>query len=1354
MELDSGSQSESESSARGMARDSPLPHTIEKPFLTSRQAKDPIYVHSVFSAADRQNATGTIFTGQADVQREAAMEPTEGTSSIPSSGQPSPHAPSAPNKSLVVGISESGLAFRMVPATTGLPRDALRNLYQWSKGQMDKNISKKDFNSAHSTEVEVRTNVRLLEWVENNKMQLSHQTSTERVEVMKHQFHEEVRQDIKLILSSVVENLAIEELLFLRKTCPPRVFLHTTASYSKSLDCQLILEKAGYLSTRRNEPRVMSLFQKSAMMKGVLGKAKAKRMSVAGVLSEFRAKQHAVAAKRHRYGKGNKTASVGRNQFTEDAVACIEGTPVVTAGSIPGCEGKALTRDCAVPITEGQDKSTEDNTSVAGKEAASECTGTTTDGQEQSIEDHTVIESIEANSGGVDERHIENDVEKISVTNPERPSVLPSHDRISLDELVSGTHSPIPIPSDTRTQPDNSAVGLAGGATTSGGKLWADKQHSSEAKEVVLSGSHERKESTMSLEVDTISFAKPEFAVNGLSCVKRVSKEGVPPNLLDHLRKWAKYQFHSLTSSKQFNSVHSMEISIRTAVKLLDCSQSHSSGFSAQTIEKQRATLRKAAYNEVHGMLLTVKENVAVEEAKAVRWNEHVKQVVLRGSYQRKLCLDDLVQRMGYVVPRAEKGDGKAQDLLKKVDLLQLLSERPQRSSAHAVEVEGNPSSQKLPSLSPHPLLFVPTPSVLGAVSKHDTQPRDHSRGKGLHGVPERMNEKESRQARNRRSSSQGRARSKSRSIISTSSESDSSSESSEQRKTTKKKALQERRRSGHLGSKSRSTCSPRRSRSRNKHTSRRRESSCSETTHGDTSASPVRAARALQKRSRSCERARGGLTPSSDSETERVRQKYADEEDIKLLEMRRKLLQSILDKQQNGQELDKLPLQSNTITTCSLSPRSTLLTAVQPTSSNFTLKTSVTLNSSNIEAWEGVSASTKEPPSESSMQSQPVSLGHPSVELVASTNSSTFECISEDEDAPNADTGLQRESSTACGEMGAVLLPLSSAVGYTIEGDSDPMCTDSHAMETQGVSQDEELEEGEVVSSEDEAPLVIDYMEEGACRGNIAKRKQMAAKPSSGALSTYSTLTSSIAVREEAVSNKESTLGTGDSVSVCKVVKSATIDAEIAAELLKYQEEANAETSEEKLEGEPVSASLNDQEHPAQDMFAMEKATVVKDSSPLPQEEPMEESFSRQANIRSTSDIFQCDDGPQAGGSGRSTPTIPSVPSVEVSLDAFITQSKINSQLIQKAFNSSVVRDQDSRFAMETDSQQLRGSGRQVSGRTSLASAKVRSSCMLLSAVTLYSTCISMYSVLCYFSHEEYVVCLGNVGISAKQLL
>lgn len=1264
MELDSGSQSEDENGARGVGLDSPLPHAVRSPLHTNRLVKDPICANSLPATTDGQESTGSFLTALADVQRESATEPTEGSSGGHSSR---PEPPRTPNESLVVGISDLGLATRLVPVTAGLPREALHNMYAWAKRQVDRNITKKAFNNAHSIEVDVRTHVRLLDWIESNKMQLSHPVSINKVESRKNQFRDEVRKDIKLILSSVVENLAIEELVFLMNTCPPQLFLSNTASYSETLDCQLILKKAGYLCSREDEQRVKSLFAKSRKVKMILRRAKMKGKSVAAALREY--SESGEAAQQNRGKNDSLAASVGKKHPSEDTVASIEGRPAVAAGGVPVSEASGQVAGCSASATEDQEMVSVGSTSVVVRGPTSGHTGPT-EGQELPIEDRTFIEQVVAGavSGGSCGHDVRSDIGEnySSTNNPERLPVLLRHDDISDIALVSENPSCIDIPNDALARPDSKEVELTGRIGANSGELGTMKQPPSVSgdHESSMIGTRQISGNSSSVEMGNIAFARPEFTEIGLSRVKRVSKEGVTPTVLNHFRKWVRSEFQALYLLKSFSSVHSMEISIRTAVKWLEWYHLHGSTGNVQTLENQRLALHRMVRNEFRGMLLIVKENVAIEEAKAVKGNQQVMQSVLSGSYQRKLCWNDLVQRMGYVVPRAEEGDKKAQDLLKKVDQVRLLIESLQRGSNNAKTVESDASNRQQQSES----LDLPT---LAEQHKWSGNTR-HSRSK---------------------------------SNTSTSSEADSSPDSSR-----RKKKMLEQRRSGHWRSRNRSSNSPRRSRSRQ--TSRCRESSYDASTCGDASSSAVRASRSLQKRSKSCERSYArGITPSSDSDTEKMRQKYADEEDIKLLEMRRKLLQSILDKQQKGRELAKLPVQTKSVAPCSPLPKSASSNPAQTDSSVVTQKSFVMLSSSLVEANMEVSAPTEEPPLKRSAQPQIAKLDHPSVECEASVKGAAFDYISDEEDTQNIDTALQEESTTVCGKVGRVLLPSNSTVGYTKEGDPSPVHAGSQVLKMAVVRQREELEEGEVVSSEDEAPLVIDYLEEGACIGESAERKQVIAKSSHGSLMTSSVL----ATRETA--NGETTPVAGESVRVCEIARPDSTETRTVTELIKKQEDVNAK-SEEKLE-ECVSASyscLTEWDRPGGNVVATENAAEMKDPSAVPMEQHKEEADSRQANVGSSTDTFQCDDAPPAVGSGYTKPSVSAVPSIEVSLDAFIAQSKINSLLVRKAFHSSVVREEDSGFAAETISQQSRGVGRQVSGPTNLASAKVRTLCVLLS--------------------------------------
>ena len=1237
MELDSGSQSEGESSVRVVGFDSPLQPTLSwSPLHTSRPVKDPTNVSAVLNVVDEQ-----VPTGPAEVQRELATEPLEGTGSCRSDRLDS-HTQISLNESLVVGISDLGLATRLDPIAPDVPRKVLHNMYVWAKGQMDRNVARKVFNNAYSSEVDVRTHVRLMDWMEANAAKLGCSRSISEVEAKRNQFRDEVRMDMKSILSSVVENLANEELTLLMNICPPRLLLPTTADYAKTVDCEQILRKAGYLCTRQDEPRVKSLLKKSNGVKMILRKAKLKGKSVAAALREC-----SEGAKQSQQKDDNTAASLGRKQRTEDAVAFTEGTPAIAASGLPISGGGGQSAGCSASTTEDNAVTNEDSTTVVVRGPA---TGPTMEGCELPTEDFTFMARVgpDNEDGESCEHGVRNMGQDNSCTDRlEWLPVHPCHDHVQGDARVSENQSSDPVPN-ALAQPDGKTVEVPGSAGTSSGQQGALKQPECMSKDSGLSTSGTRWVSeTSSVEMGDIPFTKPEFTAIGLSRVKRVSKEGIAPNLLNHFRIWARGEFQTLYSLKQFNSVHSMEINVRTAVKWLEWFTSRSGTCSSQTLEKQRMTLHRVVRNEFRGMLLIAKENVAIEEAKAVMGNKQVMQSILSGVYQRKLCWNDLVQRMGYVVPRAEEGDEKAQDLLKKVDQVHMLIKSRQKGSNTAKAVDSDASNRKLFTES-SPL--DPTSSVVKMMPKYGAQTGDH----GIEEVQSCIPAGESGRSRSSRSKSN----------TSTSSEVDSSSDSIQRRRKG-----QERRSGSHKRSRSRSSNSPKSRRSQSRQTSWCRESSYDETACSDAGSSRVRASQFWRKRSKSCERSNTGrITPSSDLEKVRMRQKYADEEDMELLEMRRKLLQSILEKQQKGQEL-------------ATQAERAALTAGKRASSDATQETFVMLHSSLVEANVEALTQAEKTTVEGSLQLTIGSVVSPSVECKALAKSGAFDYISEDEDAQNVDTGL--------------------TVGYSKDGCLSPRSADSHVLKMAAVCRHREIEEGEIVSSEDEAPLVIDCKEEGAWSGERDLRKQMVKS-----LRPCPVASCVLAIGETARGGTAPVAGEG----VCDIARSDTIETSPVPELIVHQVDAHA-TSEQTLE-ESVGVAYScgtELEQQGQDILAAENATEVKEPSRISLEQHMAEADTHQANVGSSNDIFRCDDVPPAAESSCVRPSVPAVPSVEVSLDAFIAQSKINSQLIRNAFRSSIVGEEDSGFAMETSSQRPRGVGRQVSAPAKLATAKVR---------------------------------------------
>ena len=1255
MELDSGSQSEGESSARPAGFNSPMQHTVRSPLHESRLAKDPIYVNSVFTVKDGQVPSGSFLTVQAEAQRESASEPIDGTSSC-HSDRPDPTTRNTPNDSLAVGISDLGLATRIVVKAPDVPRKVLHNMSMWARGQLDKNLQMRTFNNAHSLEVDVRTHVRLLDWMETNIMTLNSPKSISRVLSKRSQFRDEIRNDLKLIHKSVAENLAIEELHLLLNTCPPKLLLPTSTNYSKALDCKLVLKKVGYLSTRQDDQRVKSLFETSRRVKMILGSVKEKGMSVAAVLREGSGSGKAVNKSRQKDGR--VAGSVGREHLTEGTLESSEGRPVIaTPGSMPSTEGQGQRLGYTESTAEGRDLPTEDHTLMRGVGPSTEADASCEHGAKS---------------------HLEQSYN--STNHPESFPVCASQESIHDNALVSEKLPSAAIPEGTITQADGKEVKLASSVSASNSQLTVLGQPASSSTdgESSLSGTQQIGETSLAVEMP-IPYTRPEFTAIGLSRVKRVPKEGVNPGLLNHMRTWARSQFQALYSLKQFNSVHSTEISVRTSVKWLEWFNSHSNTYSAQMLEKQRMTLHRVVRNEFRGMLLIVKENVAIEEAKSLTRNQKVVQRVLSDGYHRKLCWDDLVQRMGYVLPRAEEGDKKAQDLLKKVDQVHVLMENSKRGNGSAKAVNNNANSSKLPSESLQSSPTNPTSTVVEAMPKCGTQTGDQNKGKDKASI----------------------RRSRSESITSTSSETETSNDSSRGRRRRRRK--QERRRSGHWRSRSRSSSGPRRTCYRQ--TSRCRESSYDETTGSDAASSRVGASHSLRKRSKSCERSLADrLPPNSDSETEKMKQRYADEEDISLLEMRRKLLQSILDKQQKGQEVAKQSTETKSVSVCPLPPDSAPAATAQLASTGATHKTFVMLNSSLVEANVEKSAPAEEPTLERSTQPQIAKEGQPSVECEPSVVSEAFDYVSEDEDTQTIPSGPQDESTSACGKMGVVHQPSTSAVEYTEDGGPSPRCKESKVLKTAAECQYREREEGEVVSSEDEAPLVIDYMEEGT-------EKKQTVKSSRASLVTSCVLASREAANDGPAPVAE------ESVSVCEIAGSDPVETRMVPELIKNQDDAHVESSEMEQGNDGASYRCpTEQGHPGEDMLTVENASEVKEPICIPVDKHREEANTRNDNIDSNSAIFQSEGAPAAPESACIRPLASTVPSIEGSLDAFIAQSKMNSQLIRKAQQSSVVREEDIGFAMEASSQQSHGVGRQLSAPAKLASAKV---CML------YAVCV-----------------------------
>ena len=1263
MELDSGSQSEGESSARPAGFTSPMQHTVKSPLNASRLAKDPIYVNSVFTVKDGQVPSGSFLTVQAEAQREAASEPIDGTSSC-RSDRPDPTTRDTPNDSLAVGISDLGLATRLVVKAPDVPRKVLHNMCMWAKGQIDKSLQMRTFNDAHSLEVDVRTHVRLLDWMETNIMTLNSPKSISKVVLKRSQFRDGIRNDLKLIHNSVAENLAIEELHSLLNTCPPKLLLQTSMNYSKALDYKLVLKKVGYLSIRQDDQRVKRLFETSRRVKMILGSVKEKRMSVAAVLREC--SESGKAAKTSRQKDSRVAGSVGREHLTEGTLESSEGT--LATGSMPHTEGQGQRLGYTESTTEGRELPTEGHTLMRGVGPSTE-------------------------TGASCERGVKSHLEQ-SYSNTNHPESFPvcaSQESIHGNALVSKKLSPAAIPEGTITQADGIEVELASSVSASNSQLGVLGQPASSADgESSLSGSQQIGETSLVVETP-IPFTRPEFTSIGLSRVKRVPKEGVNPALLNQLRTWARSQFQALYSLKQFNSVHSTEISVRTSVKWLEWFSSHSNTGSAQMLEKQRMTLHRVVRNEFRGMLLIVKENVAIEEAKTLARNQKVVQRVLSDGYHRKLCWDDLVQRMGYVLPRAEEGDKKAQDLLKKVDQVHVLIENSKRGNGNAKAVNNSANSSNLPSESLQSSPTNTTSSVVKAMPKCGTQTGDQSKGK------DKANIRSSRSESN----------------TSTSSETETSGDSSRGRRRRRK---QERRRSGHWRSRSRSSSGPRRSCYRQ--TSRCRESSYDETTGSDAASSRVRASHSLRKRSKSCERSLADrLTPSSDSETEKMKQRYADEEDISLLEMRRKLLQSILDKQQKGQEQVKPSTEAKSVSVCTLPPDSAPAASAQLSSSGATQKTFVMLNSSLVEADVEKSALVKEPTLERSTQLQLAKEGHPSVACETTVLSEAFDYVSEDEDTQTISSGPQGESTSACGKVGVVHQPSTGGVEYTEDGGPSARCTDSQVLKTAAVCQYREREEGEVVSSEDEAPLVIDYMEEGTERKQTAK-------------SSHASLVTSCVLASREAANDGPAPVAEESVSVCELAGSDPVETRTVPESIKHQDDAHVESNEMEEGNDGASYSCpTGQGHPGEDMLTVENASEVKEPICIPADKHREEANTRNDNIGSNSAIFQSEDAPAAPESACIRPLASTVPSIEGSLEAFIAQSKMNSQLIRKALQSSVVREEDIGFAMEASSQQSRGVGRQLSAPGKLASAKVR---MLFAMILCCCPCSACAISLC----------------------
>lgn len=328
--------------------------------------------------------------------------------------------------------------------------------------------------------------------------------------------------------------------------------------------------------------------------------------------------------------------------------------------------------------------------------------------------------------------------------------------------------------------------------------------------------------------------------------------------------------------------------------------------------------------------------------------------------------------------------------------------------------------------------------------------------------------------------------------------------------------------------------------------------------------------------------------------------------------------------------------------------------------------------------------------------QPQIAELGHPSVECETSVVSKAFDYISEDEDMQTISSVAQGESTSACGKMGVVRQPSTTEVEYTEEGGPSPGCADSEVLQTAGVCQYMEREEGEVVSSEDEAPLVIDYMDEGTERKQTVK-------------SSHASFVTSCVIASREAANEGPAPVAEESVSVCEIAGFDLVETRTVPELVKHRDDAYVESNKmEEGNDSTLYSCPTEQGHPGEGMLTMEVSSEGKEPICIPADKHREEANTRHDNIGSNSAIFECEGAPTVPESTCIRPPAPTVPSIEGSLDAFIAQSKMNSQLIRKALQSSVVREEDIGFAMEASSQQSRGIGRQLSPPAKLASAKV----------------------------------------------
>ena len=576
----------------------------------------------------------------------------------------------------------------------GIHLTGLRNLRNWVKNQMEVIVKNEFINRAHSLEIDIRTHMALAHWVETDARAVN--ASFAKLEEKREFFRSLSRSDMKTLWRDVAENIVIQEANDLLKHLEVMQFCIETRQYNKILDPKWVAEKVGYLKLRESSPAVQELIRKAHRMKNIYTTMEKTGKSLPEVQKEL-----AAAEKHMKEVCVGKQVDGGNMEIRAKEVTMPPLIPekvptppppvpekvtappppapekVPTPSSAPGKVPTPSSTPGKVPTPSSTPEKVPTPSSAPGKvPTPSSAPGNVSVPPVIPEEGHTPSSVPGKSSDGVP--HSSEVVD--SVTETEEGEIANTDNTVVTEAPLllqmnnGGVDSKVPKSADVGPLQKSSDDKKVLAETTTSTLTQVDSGHlaNTESKPPMQSVSTpvdsvcriQASSTSRFYHLDEIGFASP----------KRLDSGSLPERHLSPLKLWAKKELDRLFKIKYLNQAHAREMDHRLVLMLEEWilamkQKGREDILNGHSIEREKKLMRKQVRNDVRNITNVVVENAAVEELCHLRQTGLLATTPLSKdmNYNKSLTMEYFCERLGYVSLRAAKGEALAKEIERKV---------------------------------------------------------------------------------------------------------------------------------------------------------------------------------------------------------------------------------------------------------------------------------------------------------------------------------------------------------------------------------------------------------------------------------------------------------------------------------------------------------------------------------------------------------------------------------------------------------------------------------------------------------------------------------------------------------------